>query len=368
MSQDLVTQQSQMPAQVFGGRQLGASANHGAIAIEQERAIAEAQGQLTLAKRFPRDLTAAHAEMMTACKSKAFAETAFYAVKNRGSGPSIRFAEEIARTVGNFQYGHRELSRSAGKSEIEVFAWDMEKNNRSIRQITVNHILDTKDGPRDLRDQTDIDNKIANIAAKQMRGRILALMPKWLVAEAIDECKKTLAGTNNEPLEVRVRRMTQAFAKYGVSTDHLERYLGHKLDEMLIDELIDLTGVYNAIKDGEKPSEFFGNAEAAEAKDKTADAILQLGTDNAAKQPAAAKKAPAATKKAAETAKPAETAAPESAANSQPDTAIQADSNSDEKSSNPVKEAAQPVSEESVQEKTPDSAAAQGQPTSDDVF
>lgn len=249
MTQHLTINNNQAP--------LPAGVNAGAVAIEQERAIAEAQGQLTLAKRFPRDLNAAHAELMTACKNRAFAQAAFYSVPNRGSGPSIRMAEEIARVVGNFQYGHRELSRDAGKSEVEVFAWDMEKNNRSTRQITVEHIRDTKQGAFPLRDQADIDNRIANVASKQMRGRILALMPKWLVEDAIQECRKTIAGDNTEPLEVRVRRMTQAFAAFGVNTARIEQAMGCKLADITTDQLTDLTGMYNAIKEGANASEMF---------------------------------------------------------------------------------------------------------------
>ena len=88
-------------------------------------------------------------------------------------------AEQIAQVFGNFQYGHRELSRDNKKSEVEIYAWDKQTNNRQIRQLTVLHVLDTRDGPKKLRDQKDIDNKIANVASKQMRGRILAMMPKW---------------------------------------------------------------------------------------------------------------------------------------------------------------------------------------------
>ena len=242
----------------------GPGTNVGAVAIEQERAVAEAQGQLILAKRFPRNLTEAHAELMIACKSKAFADTAFYSVPNRGTGPSIRFAEEVARVFGNFQYGHKELSRTEGKSEVEVFAWDMQNNNRSTRQITVMHLVDTKNGPKPCRDQADIDNKIANVASKQMRGRILALLPKWLVAEAIEECKKTIAGTNDEPISTRVRKMTQAFSRFGVTTEHLERYLGCSLDEVMLDQLVDMTGIFNALREGAKPSEFFESAKAVD--------------------------------------------------------------------------------------------------------
>lgn len=231
--------------------------NVGAVAIEQERAIAEAQGQLTLAKKFPRSMAAATADFMEACKSKEFAETAFYSVPNRGSGPSIRLAEEAARCYGNFVYGHRELSRTEGKSEIEVYAWDMEKNNRSSRQITVMHVVDTKHGPKKLTDQTDIDNKIANVASKQMRGRILALMPKHMIAAGVAQAKLTLAGGGERPLGERLVAMTSAFKKFGVTSDMLVKHLGHPVDNTTIDELADLMGIFNAIKDGAKASEYF---------------------------------------------------------------------------------------------------------------
>lgn len=260
------------------------SINQGAVSIEQERAIAEAQGQLTLAKRFPRDLISSHTELMAACKSKAFAEVAFYSVPNRGNGPSIRLAEEIARVYGNFQYGHRELSRDEGKSEIEVFAWDMEKNNRSIRQITVAHVTDTRQGPKVLTDQADIDNKIANVASKQVRGRILALMPKWLVQDAVVECRKTLAGNNDEPLEARIRKMVQAFIKLGVTQKRIEEYSGKKVTDLTGDELVDLLGMYNAVKEGVSIEDVFGTDKEDKPKRVTAAEKLKQATQAMAAQ------------------------------------------------------------------------------------
>ena len=272
---ELATRQS------AGALALAAGANAGAIAIESDRAVAEAQGQLILAKKFPRDTHAAYAELMEACKIPALAGVAFYNVPRAGgsvSGPSIRLAEEIARCYGNFEYGHRELSRTATKSEVEVYAWDKEKNNRSIRQITVEHVRDTKDGPKKLRDQKDIDDKIANVASKQVRGRILALVPKWMVQSAIEECQKTLAGTNDLPVSQRVRNMTGAFAKFGVTVEHLEKYLGHALDKTTVEELVELTGVHNSLREGMSPSEFFkveGGATDDDAQ-ATADAVANI--------------------------------------------------------------------------------------------
>jgi len=237
-------------------------------------------------------------DFLEAYNSPEFAATAFYSVPNRGSGPSIRLAEEAARCYGNFVYGHRELSRSEGKSEIEVYAWDMEKNNRSSRQITVMHVLDTKNGPKKLIDQADIDNKIANVASKQMRGRILALMPKHMIAAGVAACKRTLAGGGEKPLSERIVAMVQAFARFGVTKAHLEAHLGHGVDNTTVDELADLMGAFNAIKEGAKASEYFplDQQQAAQQAESTGAAITQRARA-AAPKPA---KAPAPAPKPAE--------------------------------------------------------------------
>ena len=242
------------------------SANTGSIAIEQQRAIAEARGQIQLAKMFPRSNSEALSELVEACKNWDFAKSAFYSVPNRGSGPSIRFAEEVARCYGNFEYGHRELSRSKGKSEIEVFAWDKEKNNVSKRQITVEHIRDTKNGPKPLRDQADIDNRIANVASKQMRGRILAIVPKTFVEMGLAECRKTLAGNNTESMSSKISQMIVEFGELGIRPDQITAYIGHSVDDCSVDDLTELFGVFNALKQGAKISEYFGGKEGSQPK------------------------------------------------------------------------------------------------------
>lgn len=371
MSQELATQSNGgiMPFSQQNDN-LPSAVNSGAVSVEQSRAIAEAQGQLILAKRFPRDLNGAYAELMEACKLPALASVAFYTLprgKSSVTGPSIRLAEEIARVYGNFQYGHRELSRDAVKSEVEVYAWDMEKNNYSKRQITVMHVLDTKEGPRKLRDQKDIDDKIANVASKQVRGRILALVPKWLSEAAIQACRDTLAGKSDIPVAERVRKMTQAFAKFGVTTKHLEGFLGHSLDAVDTDEIADLTGIYNAIKDGAKIADYFGEVEDLEAKEAaaaTAEKLTQASAEGQQERKQAAKQTTTRQPKKAEP-KP----------EPQPEADQAQNSNQPEGNSNPVEEptpenpANSPADEGNEQQDEPDEGfdAAPGS-QKDDVF
>lgn len=252
MSNDLQPASVQNPfgriAMVSGGM------NVGAVAIEQERAIAEAQGKLVLAKRFPRDTAIARREIMEACKDYALAEVAFYSLPRGGEsieGPTIKLAEELARCWGNIDYGHRELSRSDGKSEIEVYAWDTQTNTTSTRQLTVRHVIDLKGGKsRPCNSEKEIDDLVARKASSQLRGRILAVLPKYLVQAAIQLCQRTLEGGNGISLSARIDRMVSAFAKIGVDDKMLSRRLGHPIGDTTAEELVELIGVFTSIKEG----------------------------------------------------------------------------------------------------------------------
>lgn len=235
--------------------------NQGTIAIEASRAIAEAQGKLVIAKRFPRDEVQAYNRVAQACQRKGIAEKAFYSYNRGGgtvSGPTIRFAEELARCWGNIDYGIKELSQDDGKSEMQAYAWDLETNAQSVQNFTNPHIREVGGKAKILTSQRDIYEINANMGARRLRSRILAILPTDLVDMAIAECKKTLAGNNDEPLIDRVKKMIVAFSKIGVTQEQIEKRLGRKVDTMTIDDFTDYIGIYNAIKQGEsKVAEWF---------------------------------------------------------------------------------------------------------------
>ena len=241
--------------------------NQGTVAIEANRAIAEAQGKLVIAKRFPRDEVAAYSKLIQACQRPALAEKAFYSFPRAGqtiSGPTIRFAEEIARCWGNIDYGIKELSQDGGKSEMQAYAWDLETNAQSVQNFTNPHQREKTDRRtkttvmEDLTSQRDIYENNANMATRRLRARILAIVPSWFVDGAIEECKKTLAGKNDVPLVDRVMKMVVQFSKLGVTQEQIELRLKKKVDAMNADDFAEFIGIYNAIKGGEsKISEWF---------------------------------------------------------------------------------------------------------------
>lgn len=261
---EVMTQQEQspnMPNMSNGVMAHLDNINQGTIAIEASRAIAEAQGKLVIAKRFPRDEIAAYNRVAQACQRKGIAEKAFYSYSRGGSvvnGPTIRFAEELARCWGNIDYGIKELSQDNGKSEMQAYAWDLETNAQSIQNFTNPHIREANGKAKVLTSQRDIYEINANMGARRLRSRILAILPNDLVDMAIAECRKTLAGNNDEPLIDRVKKMVVAFSKIGVTQEQIEHRLKRKVDTMTADDFVDFTGIYNAIKNKEsKISEWF---------------------------------------------------------------------------------------------------------------
>lgn len=286
----------------FQRQALAGHVSAGAVAIEQERAIAEAQGKLVIAKRFPRNQADAYQRVMEACSRPGLAEEAMYAFSRSGStvaGPSIRLAEELARCWGNIDYGLRELSRRIGESEMEAYAWDLETNTMTSQKFTVKHVRDTNArGKVDLTDERDIYEIGANMGARRLRARILAILPPDLVDAAVAKCRVTLEGKSDMPMADRIRALVDAFAGLGVRAELIERRLGKKLDDMLPEELADLRVIYKSIKDGiATAGEHFNQpepsaqAEAAEAGPKRPSALAKVEAAGKAREAAKAKPA-----------------------------------------------------------------------------
>ena len=255
--------------------------NAGTVLVESQRAVAEAQGKLVIAKRFPRDRVAAYQRVMESCQRKGLAEKAFYQYNRSGSsvtGPTIRFAEELARCWGNIDYGIKELSQDKGKSEMQAYAWDLETNTMSVQNFTNPHTRESRGQQVTLTSQRDIYEANANMGARRLRSRILAILPADLVEEAIETCKRTLAGQSNEPLIDRVRRMVVQFAKFGVTQEQIERRLGRGVETMSPDDLVEYIGVFNSLKEGAaKASEWFEAPQ--EANELTAGIMAQMESE-----------------------------------------------------------------------------------------
>lgn len=203
-----------------------------ATKVEQSRAIAEVQAAVVVAQSHPRDKVGALNEALESCRTREVAENAFFKFPRGGqsvSGETIHLARELARCWGNIDYKIAELSRDddAGSSEMMAIAWDLQTNARASLTFIVPHLRDKKGGPERLTDVRDIYENNANMGARRLRECIFAVLPKYLIQAAADECRNTLETRNAEvPLPKRIADALAAFAKIGIDKSRIEAKLG----------------------------------------------------------------------------------------------------------------------------------------------
>lgn len=184
--------------------------------IAMTRQMQEVQGQIIMAKRFPRNEAEAYANIMQACQRKSLAERAEYEYTrgtSKVTGPSIRLAEVIAQNWGNIDFGYVELERSNTETKVLAQAWDLQTNTRQSKVFTVSHIRETKKGNYAITSSRDIYELIANQASRRIRSCILSIIPSDVVESAIQQCRKTLLDGEKKPLKDVVKDVVLAFQR-----------------------------------------------------------------------------------------------------------------------------------------------------------
>jgi hypothetical protein len=246
------------PANPFGPV---ARKEHNAVAeVEQARAVAETQGSMVIAKRFPRDPIAAMDRILNACTRPTLAEGALYTYARGGTditGPSIRLAEALAQNWGNMQFGIRELEQRGGESTVEAFAWDVETNTRQVKTFQVKHERHTKSGVKKLTDPRDVYELVANQGARRLRACILGVIPGDVVETAVKQCEVTLK-VKAEVTPERTKSLLEKFAEYSVTKEQIEKRIQRKIDAMTPAQMVALGKIYNSMKDGmSSPGDWF---------------------------------------------------------------------------------------------------------------
>lgn len=246
----------------------GGDDGHNLIAAPLEGS-SEVQAAVLMAKKFPRVEGQAQAEIMAICDQEIFAAGAFYAFPrgkklnektgewepNIVTGPSIRMAREAARIYGNFRYGFIITHEDDDGRQIVAYAWDVQKNNRTTSSDYFKKLIQRRIGGTtipvtpDERELRELTNRRASIL---MRNCILSLLPAYFVDAAVLVCRKTVGGGGKgvDDLGDRAQKMQAAFAEIGISTAQLEAYLKKPIAETTREDLGELRGIYDSLRDG----------------------------------------------------------------------------------------------------------------------
>jgi hypothetical protein len=250
--------------------------NHGLAAAEAAaQAMVQARFQMALYR--PRNVLQARAKILDACRRPGFAESAMYrkpvgkkdGVQQYVEGPSIRFAEEAIRCLGNIDIRIQIVHEDEEKRILCVTVMDLENNVswpteipiskrversyvkegqtvHSKRLNSYNKPVYTVDGTED-----EIVTKQQAAVSKTLRTAALRVVPGDILEEAMVMIRETLSKKDAHDPKAATKRVLDAFQSQGISPAELEKFLGHSLEIITPTEIQDLRGTYQSIKDGD---------------------------------------------------------------------------------------------------------------------
>jgi len=249
----------------------------GNLAVDGNRQVAEVLAMVHVARNSPRDVDRAITNIRKDCSRKGLAQKATYAYPRgdqRVTGPSIRLAEALAQRWGNIECGVRELERREGVSVMQSFAWDLETNYRVTKNFEVPHKRDTKNGSYAVKDARDIYELTANMASRRLRACILQVIPGDVVEAAVEACAETLSSGKTP-----VGEIINGLAKMQVTAADIEARYGCKVERLSGRDIADLTGVYNAMREGiGNRSDYFNGGKSSKPRVTAAQVVVSEPT------------------------------------------------------------------------------------------
>jgi hypothetical protein len=171
---------------------------------------AQIRARYALALQRPRDLDNVRAKLLKAAGRPRFAEVARYSVP-RGkqvTGPSIRFAEEAARALGNLSIESTVIHDDSERRIVRVTVVDCESNLPYSQDVVVEKFVERsnlKAGQEAISsrlnsqgkvvyrvpaNEDDLITKQGALTSKALRNLILRILPADILDEAIDASKR----------------------------------------------------------------------------------------------------------------------------------------------------------------------------------
>jgi hypothetical protein len=232
---------------------------------EMARAETEVQAMIIQAIKRPRNETMIRKSIMEAVKRKGFAVKAYYAFP-RGAGtvqgPSVHLAREMSRLWGNIITGFQVVADDEEFRTLRAQAWDLENNVRRFKEVTFKKLILRKAASKtykkgwnvpDERDLRELTNRHGAILE---RGCILEVLPPDMVDEAY---LGAIASMSKSKSKKDKGDVIEAFKDFGIEKGAiLEKYSITDISELSGDQIAELRGIYQSIKDGNsRPGEYF---------------------------------------------------------------------------------------------------------------
>jgi hypothetical protein len=237
--------------------------------------------QIATARRYPRALAQVKADMLE--QATLDAETAgacFYSLPRGGKnieGPSIRLAEIALSCYGNVKSGSRVIEVIAEGAHpfvtIQAVCHDLQRN--VAVSIEKRRRIVAKKGPGDTRrplDEDDINLATNAASAIALRDAIFKIVPGALVRPVFEAARRVAVGDQKTLSERRLKAL-RSFTKMGIPAERVLAGIGRRsAEEITLEDLEQLLGIFNAIKDGALSIDnAFPSPAAAAAQEKRAE-------------------------------------------------------------------------------------------------
>ena len=237
----------------------------------QSKAMVESR--YVMAMRNPRNWDAVRQDLIKECRRPSFAnnKSAYY-IKPIGQGVEglgIRFVEVALRCMKNVLVETTMIFEDETKEVHRVSVTDLEANitypldvrvsktverskpNSDGSYISVRKNSYNKDVFTVPANDDDLLNKRGALISKAIRTIGLRIIPGDLCDEAEEIIKAIRLDEAAKDPDAERRKIVDAFAGIGVSATDLIGYIGHGLEKCSPAQIVELRGIYGAIKDGE---------------------------------------------------------------------------------------------------------------------
>lgn len=222
--------------------------------VMASKELARVQGQVFMAKQFPRDMLDVMNRIYASCERPSLAQISEYEYPRGGQkivGASIRLLEVIAQCYGNVSYSWKELTRDMTnhKSTVLAYAWDLETNLYSELEFDVYHFRSARGKRTLLTDDRDIYELVSNQATRRVRRCLENIIPRDIVEDAREQCQRTLENKVDwqSKLDSGIKIMHE---QYGVSLKQLEERFGMNRRAFTSNTCRELNRIFVSIRDG----------------------------------------------------------------------------------------------------------------------
>jgi hypothetical protein len=214
-----------------------------------------------IARKYPRDERRVLAQLLeTLDLYPQFANEALYHItylKNKPGettieGLSIRAAETLASAWGHMRIGVRIIGEDDNGWDLEAVVFDMQSNNWELTPARASKWLKRRDGRMELLDDRQQLQARGSAVSKVKRNCVLSVLPLHLKAAFEQRVREKIAGGElMRPADkARVQACLDAFASdFKVTEAMVTAYIGKPRDVWVGNDLADLRGVYNALKE-----------------------------------------------------------------------------------------------------------------------